>query len=112
MHKGSTEGIKGRGGFSSADDERGDCYKERRTQRRTKKKHIKDQKFVIHPNDLGATQSELCTARKGNSTTIALDDSKTEREIREQLVEKLPQLVGKRWDFLVILPQVIKMPIT
>lgn len=112
MHKGSTEGIKGGGDFSSSDDERGGRYKDEKRKRRNKKKHIPGRKFVIHHNDLGATRSELCTAHKGNSTTIALDDSKTEREIRVELVEKLPQLVGKRWDFLMILLQVIKMPIT
>ena len=112
MHKGSTEGIKGGGDFSSSDDERGGRYKDEKRKRRTKKKHIPGRKFVIHHNNLGATRSELCTAHKGNSTTIPLDDSKTEREIRVELVEKLPQLVGKRWDFLMILLQVIKMPIT
>lgn len=112
MHKRSTEGIKDRSDFSSTDDERGGRYKAGKRKRRTKKKLIQSRKFVIHPNDLGATKSELCTARKGNSTTIALDDSKTERDIREELVEKLPQLLGKRWDFIMILLRVIKMPIT
>lgn len=100
MHKGSTEGIKGGGDFSSSDDERGGRYKDEKRKRRTKKKHIPGRKFVIHHNNLGATRSELCTAHKGNSTTIPLDDSKTERDIREELVEKLPQLVGKRFKFL------------
>lgn len=112
MHKGSTEGIKGRGDFSSSDDERGDRYEAGKRKQKTKKKHIQGRKFVIHPNDLGATESQLSNARKGNTTTILLDDSKTEREIREELVEKLPQLVGKSWDFLMVLLQVIKMPTT
>lgn len=67
----------------------------KRKQRAPKKKHIKDQKFVIHPDDLCATFSQLCTARK-HSTTIALDDCKSEGDIRVTLMEKLPQLNGIR----------------
>lgn len=67
----------------------------KRKRRAPKKKHIKDQKFVIHPVDLYATLSELHRARK-HSTTIALDDCKSEEDIRVTLMENLPQLRGIR----------------
>ena len=74
---------------SSEDRKGGDKVWER-------KKFIKEQRFVIHPNNLCATLSELHEARKRNSTTIPLDDNKREIEIRTCLVEKLPQLKEKR----------------
>lgn len=68
----------------------------KRKRRAPKKKHIKEQKFVILPDDLCATLSELHMTRKHQSTTIALDDCKSEGEIRVTLLEKLPQLRGIR----------------
>ena len=81
---------------SSSEDEGGSYNGGKR--RRKPKVHIKEQKFVIHPNNLRATRSELCEAQRSpsSSTTIPLGDSKSEREIRACLTENLPQLKGKR----------------
>ena len=81
---------------SSSEDEGGGCSVGKRKRSPTRwKKHIKQQKFVIHPSNLRATLSELSVARK-SATTIPLDDGKSETEIRASLVEKLPQLMGER----------------
>ena len=63
------------------------------------KKHIQEKRFVIHPDNLcGTTRSELYQAQTNinGCTTIPIDDSKSEREIRDILVAKLPKLEGKR----------------
>lgn len=63
------------------------------------KKHIQEKRFVIHPENLcGTTRSELYQAQTNinGCTTIPIDDSKSEREIRDILVAKLPKLEGKR----------------
>jgi len=63
------------------------------------KKHIQEKRFVIHPDSLrGTTRSELYQAQTNidGCTTIPIDDTKPEREIRDILVAKLPKLEGKR----------------
>jgi len=63
------------------------------------KKHIQEKRFVIHPDNLcGTTRSELYQAQTNvnGCTTIPIDDSKSEREMRDILVAKLPKLEGKR----------------
>ena len=63
-----------------------------------RKKRIWEQRFVIHPDDLRATLSELSQVTKSTSdcTTIQMNDDTSEREIRESVVENLPKLEGKR----------------
>lgn len=80
----------------SQDEGRGLELGKRKRSSRTKK-HIWEQRFVIHPDDLCATLSELNKAQRSASdcTAIFIYDGKTEREVRESLVEKLPKLEGK-----------------
>ena len=71
----------------------------KRKRKKQKKKHIQEKRFVIHPENLcGTTRSELYQAQTNinGCTTIPIDDSKSEREIRDILVAKLPKLEGKR----------------
>ena len=82
----------------SEDEERGVELGKRKRKPRIKK-HIQEKRFVIHPDNLcGTTRSELCQAQRdiNSCTTIPIDDSKSEKEIRDILVAKLPKLEGKR----------------
>jgi len=74
---------------SSSEDDVNNVGKRKR--RPPKKRHIKEQKFVIHPRNLNVTLMELHRARK-TCTTLPLDDGKSEAEIRAALEERLPQL--------------------
>lgn len=94
---------RGRGGASSyqstgSEDEGREVELGKRKRKPRNKKHIQEKRFVIHPGNLCTTRSELCQAQRdiNGCTTIPIHDSKSEREIRETLVEKLPKLRGKR----------------
>ena len=94
---------RGRGGTASyqstgSEDEGRGVELGKRKRKPRNKKHIQEKRFVIHPDSLRATRSELYQAQRDitGCTTIPIDDSKSEREIRAILVEKLPKLQGKR----------------
>jgi len=94
---------RGRGGApryqsTGSEDEGREVELGKRKRKPRNKKHIQEQRFVIHPDSLYATRSELYQAQTDITccTTIPIDDSKSEREIREILVAKLPKLHGKR----------------
>lgn len=82
----------------SEDEERGVELGKRKRKPRIKK-HIQEKRFVIHPDNLcGTTRSELYQAQTNinGCTTILIDDSKSEREIRDILEANLQKLAGKR----------------
>lgn len=94
---------RGRGGpasYQSTGSEDEGCGLElgKRKRKPRNKKHIQEKRFVIHPDSLCATRSELYQAQTNinGCTTIPIENSKSEREIREYLVAKLPKLEGKR----------------
>lgn len=98
----STMSSGGRGqcaaSTGSEDEGRGVELGKRKRKPRTKR-HIQEKRFVIHPDNLcGTTRSELYQAQTNinDCTTIPIDDRKSEREIRDILVAKLPKLEGKR----------------
>lgn len=99
----STMSSGGRGqcaaSTGSEDEGRGVELGKRKRKPRTKR-HIQEKRFVIHPDNLcGTTRSELYQAQTNinDCTTIPIDDRKSEREIRDILVAKLPKLEGKRF---------------
>ena len=83
---------------SGSGDEAGGLELGKRKRSSRTKKHIWEQRFVIHPDDLRATLSQLSLAQRSTTdcTTIPIYDGKSEREVRESLVEKLPKLEGQR----------------
>jgi len=94
---------RGRGGAPSyqstgSEDEGRKVELGKRKRKPRNKKRILEKRFVIHPDNLRTTRSELCQAQRDTNgcTTIPIDGTKSEREIREILVEKLPKLHGKR----------------
>ena len=82
----------------SEDEARGVELGKRKRKPRVKK-HIQEKKFVIHPGNLcGTTRSELYQAQTNinDCASIPIDDSQSEREIRNTLVAQLPKLEGQR----------------
>jgi len=99
MNNKSLEGATG--SQSSSSDYEGDgCNAGKRKRGPAKKKRIKEQKFVIHCDNLNATLSELHTARRRStirrSTAIPLHNDMSEEHVRSALEDRLPQLKGLR----------------
>lgn len=83
---------------TGSEDEGPEVELGKRKRKPRNKKHIQEKRFVIHPGNLYATRAELCQAQRdiNGCTTIPIDGTKSEREIREILVAKLPKLHGRR----------------
>ena len=92
MNSRRLEGVAGNQSSSSG-DEGGGCNARKRKRKPIKKKNIKEQKYVLHHDDLYANTIELHNTPR-SCTVIPLDDSMSEGEIRAVLVERLRGLTG------------------
>lgn len=93
MNSRRLEGVAGNQSSSSGDEGGGCNVRKRKRKPPTKKKPIKNQKYVLHHDDLYANTIELHNTPR-IFTVIPLDDSMSEEEIRAVLVERFRDLTG------------------